>query len=261
MVTRQKNVFNCAANFLRGRKCIFCGSFRVGRTHRGYVKCNQCKRQKSLKQLRREIAIITGFYQLQPAYRLATDIGTDYQTITRVYQRLREAIYHVTELEAGQLKGEIEIDEAYFGGRRKGKRGRGAAGKSIVFGLLERDGRVYTKVVERVTADELMAHIRKHTRKGSVYYTDTFRSYNSLRRWGKHHRLNHSKTFAYQHGRNHINGIEGFWSFAKHILYNYRGVSKYHFPMYLKEVEYRFNHRKDNFFKLFLNIYFGYVSH
>ena len=260
MVTRQKNVFNCAANFLRGRKCIFCGSFRVCRTRRGYVKCNRCKRQKSLKQLRREIAIITGFYQLQPAYRLATDIGTDYQTVTRVYQRIREAIYHVAELEAGKLKGEIEIDEAYFGGRRKGKRGRGAAGKSIVFGLLERDGRVYTKVVERVTADELMTHIRKYTRKGSVYYTDTFRSYNSLKRWGKHHRLNHSKVLAYRN-KNHINGIEGFWSFAKHILYNYRGVSKYHFPMYLKEVEYRFNHRRDNLFKLFLHIYFGYVSH
>ena len=138
--------------------------------------------------------------------------------------------------------------------------GRGAAGKSVVLGLLERDGRVYTKVVEQVTAEELMTHIRKHTRKGSVYYIDTFHSYNSLHRFGKHHRLNHRKAFAYR-GKNHINGIEGFWSFAKHMLYNYRGVSKYHFPMYLKEVEYRFNHRKDNLFKLFLRLYFGYFSH
>ena len=262
MVTGKKNVFNCAANFLRGRKCLFCGSFKVCRTRRGYVRCRSksCGKQKSLKRLRREVAILTGFYQQKPAYRVGMDLGLDYQTVSGVYQRLREAIYHVAELEAGKLKGEIEIDDAYFGGRRKGKRGRGAAGKSVVFGLLERDGRVYTKVVERVTADELMAHVRKHTRKGSVYYTDTFRSYNSLRRWGKHHRLNHSKALAY-HGKNHINGIEGFWSFAKHILYNYRGVSKYHFPMYLKEVEYRFNHRGENLFKLFLDIYFGYVSH
>jgi len=259
MVTTRNNVFNCAANFFRGRKCIFCGSFKVYKTRRGYVKCGKCNHQKSLKQLRKEIAIITGFYQLQPAYRLAIDLAIDYQSVTRVYYRMREAIYHVAELEAGKLKGEIEIDEAYFGGRRKGKRGRGASGKSIVFGLLERDGKVYTKVVEQVTADELMAHIRKHTRKGSVYYTDTFRSYNSLKRWGKHHRLNHSKRFTWR-DKNHINGIEGFWSYAKHILYNYRGVSKYHFPMYLKEVEYRFNHRKENLFKLFLHIYFGYVS-
>jgi len=120
----------------------------------------------------------------------------DYQSATRVYQRLRDAIYHVAELEGKKLKGEIEMDEAYFGGRRKGKRGRGADGKSIVFGLLEREGRVYTRVVEHVSKEELMAVIRKKTRKGSVYFTDTFRSYNSLKRLGKHHRVNHSKTLV-----------------------------------------------------------------
>ena len=260
MVTGKKNRLSCAANFIRGRKCVFCGSFKVSKTRRGYVKCTKCKKQKSVKQLRREIAIITGFYQLQPAYRLANDLGLDYHTITRVYQRLREAVYHVAELEGSRMSGEIEIDESYFGGKRKGKRGRGAQGKSIVFGLLERDGRVYTRVVEQVSAQELMTHIRSRTRKGSVYYTDTFKSYNSLKRLGKHHRLNHSKAFAYYKG-NHINGIEGFWSYAKHILYNYRGVSKYHFPMYLKEIELRFNHRNENLFKQFLSIYFGYVSH
>jgi transposase len=109
--------------------------------------------------------------------------------VTRVYHRLREAVYHVTELEGKKLKGEIELDEAYFGGRRKGKRGRGARGKSIVFGLLERDGRVYTSVVEHVSKEELMSIIRKKTRNGSVYYTDTFRSYNSLKRLGKHNRI------------------------------------------------------------------------
>jgi len=125
MVTGRNNRFNCAANFLRGRKCVFCGSFKVCRTRRGYARCKHttCGKQKSLKQLRKEIGIITGFYQQQPAYRVASDLGVDYQAVSRVYQQLREAIYHVAELEAGKLKGEIEIDEAYFGGRRKGKRG------------------------------------------------------------------------------------------------------------------------------------------
>ena len=262
MAKGQKNVFGCAANFMRGRKCIFCGSFKTNRTRRGYVRCRNggCGKQKSLRQLVREVAILKGFYQLQPAYKLSHDLDVSYQTVTRVYQRLREAIYHVAELEGGKLSGEIELDESYFGGRRKGKRGRGARGKSIVFGLLERDGRVYTRVVEGVSAEELMAIIRKKTRKGSVYFSDKFRSYNSLKRWGKHHRVQHEKSLVDKKTKNHINGIEGFWSFAKHILYNYRGVSKYHFPMYLKEVEYRFNHRDDNLFKLFISIYFGYVS-
>lgn len=262
MVTGQNRVFGCAANFLRGKKCVFCGSFKVHRTGRGYVKCANCGKQKSAKRLRREIAIIQGFYQQVPAYRLAHDLGVDAKVVTRVYQRLREVLFHIAELEAAEnkLSGEIELDEAYFGGRRKGKRGRGAAGKSVVFGLLERDGRVYTKAVEDVTAETLMAHIRARTRKGSVYYTDAFRGYQSLQRYGKHHTVNHSKSFVDKKTKNHINGIEGFWSFAKHILYNYRGVSKYHFPMYLKEIEFRYNHRNDNTFKLFLKAFFGYVS-
>ena len=262
MVTGKKNVFGCAANFLRGKKCVFCGSFKVLRTRRGYVKCRclGCGKSKSLARLKREIEILKGFYQRVPAYRLALDLGVDVKVVTRVYQRLREALFHLTELEAGRLKGEIELDEAYFGGRRKGKRGRGAAGKSVVFGLLERDGKVYTKVVQSVTAEELMRHIKAHTRKGSVYYTDAFRGYQSLKRYGKHHTVNHSKTFVNQRTKNHINGIEGFWSYAKHILYNYRGVSKYHFPMYLKEIEYRFNHRRENLFRNFVRVYFGYVS-
>jgi len=106
----------------------------------------------------------------------------------------------------------------------------------------------------------LLTHIENHTRKGSVYYTDAFRGYQSLQRFGKHLVVNHSKEFVNKRTKNHINGIEGFWSYAKHILYNYRGVSRYYFPMYLKEIEYRYNHRKENVFKLFLQLYFGYVS-
>ena len=89
MVTGVHTVFSCATNFLNGRKCVFCGSFKTVKTARGYVKCTLCGKQKSLAKLRREIAILQGFYQRQPAYRLASDLGVDAKTITRVYQRLR----------------------------------------------------------------------------------------------------------------------------------------------------------------------------
>jgi transposase len=262
MVSVFSGVFGCAANIERGRKCAFCGAFKVIRTARGYVKCGACGRTKSLSRLRKEISVIKGFYQQVPAYRLANDLGFDVKVVSRIYQRLRTVIYHLAELEGAEnrLSGEIELDEAYFGGKRKGKRGRGARGKSIVLGLLERDGRIYTKVVESVSADSLMDHIRSRTRKGSVYYTDAHSGYRSLRRYGKHHTVNHRKALVDKRTKNHINGIEGFWSYAKHILYNYRGVSRYYFPMYLKEIEFRFNHRNDNTFKLFLKAYFGYVS-
>lgn len=115
MNKERNNLFSCEANFLRGKKCVYCGSFRVNKTGRGYVKCNKCLQQKSLKKIRMEISILKGFYQQQPAYRLASDLGVDYQTITRVYQKLRELLYHITELEGARLSGEIEMDESYFG--------------------------------------------------------------------------------------------------------------------------------------------------
>ncbi|MDE3020772.1 MAG: IS1595 family transposase [Pseudomonadota bacterium] len=192
MVTGAHTVFSCSTSFLNGRKCIFCGPFKTIKTSRGYVKRMLCGKQKSLTRLCREIAILQGFYQQQPAYRLASDWGLDAKTVTRVYQRLRMALFHTAELEGARLSGEIELDESYSGGSRKGQRGRGARGKSIVFGLLERDGRVYTKVVESVSAQTLMNHIQNHTRKGSVYHTDAFRGYQSLQRYGKHLVVNHS---------------------------------------------------------------------
>jgi hypothetical protein len=97
MVTGPHRVFGCAANLLRGRKCVFCWSFRVNRTRRGYVTCRTCRRQKSLAKLRREIAILQGFYQQVPAYRLAHDLGLGPKVINRVYQKLRMAVFHVAE--------------------------------------------------------------------------------------------------------------------------------------------------------------------
>lgn len=259
MVMLSKRENTCLTSFLLGRKCVFCGHRKLWKTRRGYLKCRYCGRQKGFKKLKRELYILAGFHQQLSALQLSKDLNISYHAVTRVYQKMREVLYHICELEGAKLSGEIELDESYFGGRRKGHKGRGAAGKSIVFGLLERDGRVYTRVVTNVSAATLMDIIKAKTRKGSVYYTDSFKSYNSLRRFGKHHRLNHSKALAYK-GGNHINGIEGFWSFAKHKLYNYHGVSKSNFVLYLKEMEWRFNHRRENMLKELIKIYFGYVS-
>lgn len=187
------------------------------------------------------------------------DTGIPYKAVKRIYDNLRLAIVRACEREGEKMQGEIELDETYFGGRKKGKRGRGSFGKSIVFGLLEREGRVYTRVVDDVSKEVLMDIIRRKARKGSVYYTDKFKSYNSLKLYGKHYTINKTKSFVRKSGKKlvHINGIEGFRSFAKHGLYNYRGVSKSMFPLYLKEMEYRFNHRSDNLLQLLIYLYFG----
>ena len=100
--------------FLQGRKCIFCGSFKVNQTARGYVKCSKCHQQKRLTRLRCEVVILTGFYQQQAADRLAADLHVDVKVVTRVHQRLCMVLHHVTELKEVRLWGEIKLDESYF---------------------------------------------------------------------------------------------------------------------------------------------------
>jgi len=147
------------------------------------------------------------------------------------------------------LNGEIELDESYFGGRRKGKRGRGAAGKVPVFGILERNGVVKVEIVKDVSAKSLLNMTVKTVRRGSIVYTDKFRGYDSLMFCGyRHLRVDHGKRFAT--GKVYINGLEGFWSYAKERLAKFHGVSKEYFPLYLKEMEFRFNNRDKNIFNL-----------
>ena len=143
------------------------------------------------------------------------------------------------------LGWEVELDESYFGARRKGKRGRGAAGKVTVFVILERAGRVWVTQVPDVTGETLLGLTVKTVRRGSIVYTDRFKSYDSLMFCGyRHLNLDHSKLFA--RGRVYINGLEGFWSFAKERLHKYHGISPGRFPLYLKELEFRYNHREED---------------
>lgn len=135
------------------------------------------------------------------------------------------------------FEGEIEADESYFGGARKGKRGRGAAGKTAVFGLLKRDGKVYIVVVPNTQSATLLSIIREKVKPDSIVYTDFYRSYDVLDvSEFNHFRINHSTHFAEN------NGIENFWSQAKHHLRKFNGIPKAHFELYLKECEWRFNH-------------------
>jgi transposase len=158
----------------------------------------------------------------------------------RACHQLRQAIVGQTAPEL--LRGEVEADESYFGGRRKGKRGRGAAGKVPVFGILERNGTVRVEVVPNVSAATLLDWTLKKVRRGSIVYTDRWRGYDSLMFCGyRHLRVDHQRYFS--RGKVYINGLEGFWSYAKERLAKFHGVSKEKFPLYLKEMEFRYNHR------------------
>lgn len=139
-----------------------------------------------------------------------------------------------------------------FGGKHKGKRGWGSEGKVIVFGIYQRNGKVLTFPISSRSSSVLLPLISSHTRPGSLYYTDDWHAYASLSVRGNHVVV--SKEKGQPKGRNHLNGIEGFWSYAKHWLYQYRGVPDIYFHLYLKEVEFRFNHRNENLVPLIMRL-------
>lgn len=196
---------------------------------------------------------IIKLFELEVSVRkMALQLSLSYRSVYAAVSAIRMAILSHAEDASSLLGGEIELDEAYFGGRRKGNRGRGAAGKVPVFGILERDGQVHVSVVPDVSAATLLKLTVKKVRRGSVVYTDRFGSYDSLMFCGyRHLKVDHQKFFS--SGRVYINGLEGFWSWAKERLMKHHGVSKDRFPLYLKELEFRYNHRAEDLFNLIAN--------
>jgi len=149
-------------------------------------------------------------------------IGINYKTAQLFYTKLRRIIAENQSSDT-PFQGFVEVDESYFGGTRKGERGRGAAGKIPVFGLLKRGGKVYACMVKDTKSDSLIPIIKDCVKLDSIVYSDNYRSYNSLDVSGFHHfRINHKTDFAL--GENHINGIENFWNQAKRILRKYNGI-------------------------------------
>ena len=164
------------------------------------------------------------------------------KTAAYFFHRLRQIIARQLE-DSLPVEGLVEVDESYFGGVRKGKRGRGAAGKIPVFGILKRGGKVHTMMIPDVRKDTLLPIIRQKVVPDSIVYTDSYPAYDVLDvSEFHHHRIDHSDAYVLDR-HNHINGIENFWSQAKRHLRRYNGIPKAHFHLFLKECEWRFNYR------------------
>jgi len=189
------------------------------------------------------------------ASQIAQLTNLNRNTVNRYLAALRERIARFCEAES-PVKGEVEVDESYFGARRvRGIRGRGARGKTIVFGLFKRNGHVYTEIVPDCSKTTLQGIIRGRVALESVIHSDGWRGYDGLVDLGyqKHFRVNHGDNeFASAHS--HINGIESFWAYAKTRLARFRGMCKHTFYFHLKECEFRFNHREQNIYKLILKM-------
>jgi len=168
-------------------------------------------------------------------------------TINKIFDKIRERIAEDCELANPLGKGEIELDESYFGAKRvRGQRGRGAGGKIPVFGMLKRNGKVYTQIVKNCSIQEILPIIEEMADKKSRIYTDGFKTYDGLADFGykKHYRIKHGEN-QFANGKNHINGIENFWGLCKVRLVCFRGIHKHKFYLHLKECEFRYNFRNE----------------
>ena len=188
-----------------------------------------------------------------PALTTGGLAGLSVQSTQRLYARLRRRILALAMAEARPFAGEVEIDESYFGARRvRGKRGRGAGGKTPVIGLLKRGGKVFTAIVENCSKQERMPIIKGQVLSATTVSTDGWKSSDGPVLGGyQHHRIHHHEN-QFARGKNHVNGIESFWSFTKLRLAKLRGIRPEFVPLHLKESEWRFNHRNDNLYRSLL---------
>jgi transposase len=179
---------------------------------------------------------------------LERTLGVTYKTAWRMGQQIRILMDRANGFE--MLKGHVEADEAYVGGYRPGKRGRGAANKTIVFGIKERDGRMHTEVVPNIKKVSLREAILRTVEPGSIVSTDELQSYKLLKGDGyKHGVVRHrfkqwSKFDADLGASHHTNHVENFWGLFKHsIRSTHIHVSAKYMDRYLGEFTFRSNHR------------------
>lgn len=232
--------------------CSHCWAWQLSD---GRFKCRRCGHRYTFQTVwsacrlsdRTKQKLLEYFVLGVPVYRLRFRGPASRPASERFFRAIR-AVLAIAEQCREPLAGDLELDETMFGGRKSGKRGWGAAGKAIVFGILQRNGQVRVFPVSRRQQQTVLPLILQATKPGSLYYSDDWTAYGSLAVRGGHVVVRKEK--GRPKGRDHLNGIEGFWSYAKHWLYQYRGVPKKFFHLYLGEISFRFNHRHQDLFPL-----------
>jgi transposase-like protein len=246
-----------------GAFCPHCGSLKVyhfsdNRTH----KCGDCRKRFSIKvgtifedskiglhKWFMAIWLITSHKKGIASTQLARDIAVTQKTAWFMTHRLRHAAE--TKSFNAPLKGEVEVDETFVGGKEKNKHAhkkkpgsQGGANKAVVFGMLERGGELRARKVPDATAATVQGEIRQHVEPGTNIMTDEHRGYLGLDGIFNHHTVNHSAGEYVKHYFIHTNGLEGAWSLFKRQVFGiHHFVSTKHLDRYLDEFTYRYNRR------------------
>ncbi|MGB8062120.1 MAG: IS1595 family transposase [Candidatus Sulfotelmatobacter sp.] len=270
------NPDNCIAylaakRWPNGVICPICGSEKVSafNPQRRTWKCSKHhpKREFSVKvgSLCEDSAIgldkwLTALWMLTnckngiSSCELARDLSVTQKTAWFMLHRIRLALQD--ESFGGKMNGEVEADETFIGGKARNMHlserqrritGTGGKDKTIVFGMLQRDGRIRAKVMPDRKRENLQAEIKEHVHVGSALYTDEWIAYKGLETEYQHQVVDHA--MKYVDGRVHTNGLENFWALLKRgIAGTYVSVEPFHLFRYLDEQVFRYNNRatKDN---------------
>ena len=255
---------NAAKRFVLGfcfknkqRFCPYCRSRKHWKLADGRRRCQRCKMTyhdftrrwwNKVKLPMDDWLRIVKLFELElSARKIATQLELPYRSVWKAVMVIRYAIFcHADDVNENLMSGEIELDETYFGKRRKGNQ-REAVGKVPVFGIQTHEGKVRVELVPNVQAKALQGNSIKKVHHGNIVYTDKYNEYDSLMFCGyRHLKADHSSKFF--GGKVYIDSLDGFWSWAKERLFKHHGISPNHFPLYLKELEFRYNHRDELFF-------------
>ncbi len=176
------------------------------------------------------------------AKQIERETGVTYKTAWRMCKQVRSVLFE----NGDPFSGEVEIDESYFGGRKAGKRGRGAEGKTPVVGMIERNGKLEVRKVINTKRNTIIPMVMKNVEQGAQIFTDEYPVYKCLPSFGFNHSTVQHADKVYVIGNCHTNTIEGFWSLAKNGIKGvYHSVSSDYLQYYLDEYAFRYNHRKD----------------
>ncbi len=260
-------------------KCTHCGSNRVNSRHErkenliGRYNCQDCKAsfkvtcntifhrtKMPLQKWFLAISLMINAKKSLSSHQLARDLELNQMTAWNMMQKIRA---EMSKKSSVLLKGIIEADETYIGGKPRKrnkraddepvKRGRGTS-KTAVIGAVERGGHVIAKVADDLTGQSIMRFIKDVASVDeSELMTDEYRGYLTIGKEMKHHIINHKE--QYVDGDVHTNTIEGFWSLLKRAWYGtHHHYSVVYTPLYVAEACYKYNYRNhENVFDKFIS--------
>jgi len=243
-------------------KCKKCGGKRFWKVRRGKIKCKNCRYEFKFKignvnlKIEEWKALLKWFLRCQSINVVTEETEISEYKVLKALGLVRQVMAKDIP---GVFEGTVEVDETYLGGQKKNKnkprlrkegivfgqskRGFGTT-KQPVFAILCRSGKVFAQVVSDTEAKDLIPIIEKKVRKGARICSDTWRAYTGLATRGYVHRTVEHQKKEYVRGKNHINGLEGFFGYLKRQLASRGGVRRERLPFYLAEYVWRYNNRE-----------------